>query len=264
MSTPASSLGSSDASSEPAVTLRELRRDIVQVTMQDRVNKNTFSEAILSGLGDAFARIGRNPEYKAVILTGYDTYFCSGGTQEALMALQESRDRKFTDVSITYQLALECPIPVISAMQGHGIGGGLVMGLYADFIIFSRESVYCTNFMKYGFTPGMGGTYIVPLKLGLSLGTELLMTAANYRGADLEKRGVPCPVVPRNEVLDNAYRLAETLAEKPRVSLATLKQHLVAPIRAALPDVITREVEMHAKTFHQPEVRQRIQSLFGQ
>lgn len=260
---PANSPGNPDPVNEPAVTVRALRPDIVQVTMQDRVNKNTFSEAILTGLADAFDEIGRNPCYKAVILTGYDSYFCSGGTQEALMALQESRDRKFTDVSITYQLALQCPVPVIAAMQGHGIGGGLVMGMYADFVIFSRESVYSTNFMKFGFTPGMGGTYIVPLKLGTALGTEMLMTAANYRGADLEKRGISCPVVPRSEVLEHAYRLAESIAEKPRVSLVTLKQHLVAPIRAALPDVIAREVEMHAKTFHLPEVRERIESLFG-
>ncbi len=245
------------------MTLREVRPNVAQVTMQDRVNKNTFSAAILEGLARAFEAIGQNTQYKAVILTGYDTYFCSGGTQEALLALQESGDRKFTDVSITYQLALQCPVPVIAAMQGHGIGGGLVMGLYADFVIFSRESVYSANFMKYGFTPGMGGTYILPLKLGYALGTELLITAANYRGADLEKRGMPFPVAPRAEVLDHAYRLAESIADKPRGSLVTLKQHLTAPIRKALPEAIDAEVAMHAKTFHQPEVKQRIQSMFG-
>ena len=52
-------------------------------------------------------------------------------------------------------------------MQGHGIGGGFVVGLFADFVILSRESVYSTNFMKYKFTPGMGATYIVPKKIGI-------------------------------------------------------------------------------------------------
>lgn len=245
------------------MSLREIRPGILLVTMQDRVNKNTFSEAILAGLSDAFAAIGKSPSCKAVILTGYDTYFCSGGTQEALMALQGSPDRRFTEVSITYQLALECPVPVIAAMQGHGIGGGLVMGLYCDFVVMSRESVYSANFMRYGFTPGMGGTLIVPQKLGQALGSEMLITGSNYRGADLERRGIGFPVVPRTEVLEHATRLAEVLAEKPRTSLVTLKRHLTEPIRKALPETIANEVEMHARTFHQPEVRDRILALFG-
>jgi len=148
-------------------------------------------------------------------------------------------------------------------MQGHGIGGGFVLGLFADFIILSRESVYTTNFMKYGFTPGMGATYIVPKKLGISLAEELLFTASNYRGAELEKRGVPFPVLPREKVMSYALESARNLAEKPRVSLITLKAHLVAPLREALPRVIEQELVMHNQTFHQEEVKERIISSFG-
>jgi polyketide biosynthesis enoyl-CoA hydratase PksI len=117
--------------------------------------------------------------------------------------------------------------------------------------------------MKYGFTPGMGATYIVPKKLGISLAEELLLTAANYRGAELEKRGVPFPVLPREQVMSHALELAQQLAEKPRFSIITLKDHLVAPLRAELPRVIEQELAMHRKTFHQEEVKERIISLFG-
>ena len=162
-----------------------------------------------------------------------------------------------------YRLALDCRIPVIAAMQGHGIGGGFALGLFADFIILSRESVYTTNFMKYGFTPGMGATYIVSKKLGFSLAQELLLNAGSYRGAELQKRGVPFPVVPRAEVMGYALALARQLAEKPRLSLITLKDHLVAPIREQLPKVIEQELAMHEKTFHQAEVKDRLITLFG-
>lgn len=246
---------------EPVVDLREIEPGIVQLTMQDRVHKNTFSDEMVQGLIQAFASIRANAGWKAVILTGYESYFCSGGTQEALLALQEGKG-KFTDVNI-YSLALDCAIPVIAAMQGHGIGGGFVMGLYADFIILSRESVYTTNFMKYGFTPGMGATYILPKKLGFSLAQELLLNAGRYRGAELEKRGIPFPVLPRDEVLPYALQVARQLAEKPRVSLITLKDHLVVALRKELAGVIAQEVDMHEKTFHQPEVKERIVSLFG-
>lgn len=245
----------------PVVQLREISPFIIQITMQDRVNKNTFSNELITGLMDAFAAINASDQYKAVVLTGYDSYFASGGTQEGLLAIYEGK-AKFTDGNI-YSLALDCPIPVISAMQGHGIGGGFVMGLFSDFVILSRESVYTTNFMKYGFTPGMGATCILPKKLGFSLAEELLLNAGNYRGADLEKRGIPFPVLSRDEVLPYALELARQLAEKPRISLVTLKDHLVSQLREELQTYVERELIMHEKTFHQAEVKQRIMSLFG-
>jgi polyketide biosynthesis enoyl-CoA hydratase PksI len=246
---------------QSVVDLHEVEPDIVQITMEDRVHKNTFSDEIIGGLVHSFEVIQKNASYKAVILTGYDSYFASGGTQEALLAIHEGK-MFFSELNI-YSLALDCKIPVIAAMQGHAIGGGFAMGLFADFVILSRESLYTTNFMKYGFTPGMGATFILPQKLGISLAEELLINARNYRGAELEKRGIPFPVLPRAEVINYAYQLAREIAEKPRVSLITLKDHLVAPLREQLPKVIQQELAMHELTFHQAEVKERIKVLFG-
>lgn len=240
---------------------RELEPGIVQLTMQDREHKNTFSAELIGALIEAFQGIKNDARYRVVILTGYDTYFCSGGTQEALTMLHEGKG-KFSDTNL-YSLPLECAIPVVAAMQGHGIGGGFVFGLFADFVVLSRESVYTTNFMKYGFTPGMGATYVVPQKLGISLAQEMLLSARNFRGEELARRGAPFPVLPRIEVLPHAQQLARDIAEKPRQSLITLKSHLVRASREQLPAVIEQEIAMHEVTFHQPEVKERIARLFG-
>ncbi|MES2824527.1 MAG: polyketide synthase [Pseudomonadota bacterium] len=246
---------------EPVVEMTEVGPGIVQIKMQDKVNKNTFSKELTDGLIDAFETIKNQTQYKVVIFTGYDSYFASGGTQEALLYLSEGKG-KFSDKDL-YSLALNCSIPVISAMQGHGIGGGFVMGMFADFVILSRESIYTTNFMKYGFTPGMGATFILPQKLGISLSQEMMLSAKTYRGEELQARGIPFPVLPRENVMEYAFELATTLAEKPRISLVTLKDHLVAHLREGLPKVIAQEVVMHEKTFHQPEVKERIEAFFG-
>lgn len=246
---------------ESVVTLQEKESGIVIVTMQDRIHKNTFSDELTRGLVDAFNAIKENSAYKVIILTGYDTYFASGGTKEGLLSIHEGKT-SFSDNNL-YSLPLECKIPVIAAMQGHGIGGGFALGMYADFVIMSKESIYTANFMQYGFTPGMGSTYIIPKKLGICLAEELLIGAGKYRGAELEKRGIPFPVLPRAEVLDYALRLARQIAEKPLISLVTLKNHLVSSLREKLPKIIERELIMHEKTFHQVEVRDRITTLFG-
>ncbi|MCR6643003.1 MAG: enoyl-CoA hydratase-related protein [Sporocytophaga sp.] len=141
--------------------------------------------------------------------------------------------------------------------------GGFVFGLYSDFSILGKENIYATNFMKYGFTPGMGGTLVVPYRLGNVIGNEMLFSAENYRGGELKERGVSLKVVPKSEVLQEAYKLAKVLAEKPRLSLMTLKEHLATELREKLPEFIRKEVKMHDITFHQPEVAERIEALFG-
>jgi polyketide biosynthesis enoyl-CoA hydratase PksI len=243
------------------VEVREVRPGILEIKMQDRANKNTFSLELAEGLIEAFKSSASQPQYKVVVLTGYDSYFASGGTKEGLLFLSAGKG-KFTDTDL-YSLALNCPVPVIGAMQGHGIGGGFVLGMFADFPILSRESIYTTNFMKYGFTPGMGATFILPRKLGIGLAEEMMIVARTYRGEELQKRGIPFPVLPRAEVMEYALELAATIAEKPRISLVTLKDHLVASLRTGLAPVIEQELVMHAKTFHRPEVKDRIEALFG-
>lgn len=243
-----------------AVQLSHPAEGVVQVTMQDRSSRNTFSPALMQGLVDAFEEIKNNRDYKVVILTGYDNYFCCGGTREELISIYEGK-MIFSDLKF-FTLPLDCEIPVISAMQGHGIGGGFVFGLYADFVIMAKESIYTANFMKYGFTPGMGATLMVPLKLGDALGNEMLFSAETYRGGELKERGIAQNVVPKQDVLPEAIRLALTLADKPRTSLITLKAHLTESIRAKLPEIISKELQMHKITFHQQEVADRIEQFF--
>ncbi len=248
---------------QAAVALYEVEPGVVQLTMQDRVNKNTFSYELVSGLMESFELIRINPNYKVVILTGYDSYFASGGTKEGLLSIYEGKN-KFTDTNI-YSLALDCKIPVIAAMQGHGIGAGWSMGMFCDLIVMSQESIYTSNYIKYGFTPGAGATLIFPEKLGISLSQEILYTGKKYHGSELKSMGVPFPVLSRKEVLPYAIRLAKTLAESPREALIALKDLMAESIRVKVALTYEKELKMHEKTFvNQPGVRERIQLLYGE
>ncbi len=248
---------------QAGVDFYEVEPGIVQLTMQDRVNKNTFSYELISGLMKSFEVIKDNPKYKVVILTGYDSYFASGGTKEGLLAIYEGK-AKFTDTTI-YSLALDCKIPVIAAMQGHAIGAGWSMGMFCDFIIMSRESIYTSNYIKYGFTPGAGATLIFPEKLGVGLTQEILFTGKRFHGSELESKGIPFPVLPRKEVLPYAIQLAKTLSDSPREALIALKDLMTESIRERLSSTYEKELKMHEKTFvNQPEVKERIQIQYGQ
>lgn len=234
---------------------------IAVVEMAERTYRNTFSAALIDGLLNVFAEIQQNPAVRVVVVHGYDNYFCCGGTQEELLKIFEGKLR-FDELAF-YRLLLDCEVPTISAMQGHGIGGGLAFGCYADFIIMAEEALYSANFMRYGFTPGMGATYIIPHKFGELLGGELLYTANNFHGGTLRARGIPANVVKKQEVISTAMTLACDLAEKPVISLKLLKAHLTQRVKAELPAIIEQELAMHEISFRQPEVRERIETLFG-
>ena len=234
---------------------------IATVIMEDRESKNTFSKELTSGLLRTFKEIHQDKEVKAVVLRGFENYFCCGGTREELLKIYAG-EAVFTDGHI-HDLLLRCEVPVISAMQGHALGGGLALGCYADILVMGMQCLYSTNFMKYGFTPGFGSTFIVPKRFGDTLGREMLFTAKSYHGAELKERGAGAIIVDRNEVVSTAMKIARELVEKPRLALVTLKEHFSGAIEKELAECIRKELKMHELTFSRPEVRERIEALFG-
>ncbi|MCU1245945.1 MAG: hypothetical protein JWN02_1855, partial [Acidobacteria bacterium] len=220
---------------------------IVVVKMEDREARNMFSDAFVEGMAEAFAHIEESPAYKVVILTGYDSYFASGGTKEGLLAIQQGK-AKFTDFRI-HQTALECRLPVIAAMQGHGIGAGWSLGMFADVVFASEESQYVSPYMDYGFTPGAGATYILAEKIGTDLARESLLTARHYTGGELKARGVKLPILPGAAVKPAAMLLARQIAQSSRGRLIALKQQLTAHLRRPLEETYRLEVAMHEQTF---------------
>lgn len=89
-----------------------------------------------------------------------------------------------------------------------------------------EECIYSANFMKYGFTPGMGATYIIPKRFGETLGNEMLLTARNYYGAELKKRSAPVKIVSKKDMISVAMGMARGLADKPLLPLKILKKYL--------------------------------------
>jgi polyketide biosynthesis enoyl-CoA hydratase PksI len=242
------------------VTVKFVEPSIAVVKMEDRANRNGFSPELVQSLIQAWSELrDRGPEVKVVVIHGYDRIFSAGGTREELLALQNGR-KDFTDRNF-YRLLLDCEVPVVAAMQGHAIGGGLVFGLYADIVILAEECLYSANFMSFGFTPGMGATLALPEKLGSSVAAEMFYTARGYHGGELRRLGVTARVEPQEKVLTSALDTARAIAEKPRETLVLLKAALTESVRERLPAAVERELAMHRATFHRPEVRRRIEAM---
>lgn len=239
----------------------EVKDSIALVVMQDKKNKNMFTRELHLGLLNAFMKIERNPDIKAVILTGYDNIFCMGGTKEQLENISD-RLADCSDTEFAYRGLLECKVPVIAAMQGHAVGGGLILGLFADIVIMANECVYSANFVRYGFTPGVGSTFILKDKMGTGLAYEMMFTAKSYCGEELRERGVNLLFRERSEVLNTAFAIAEMLAKKPRATLEILKRELADRTLKILPSVINSEIRMHRQVFSRINAKENINEYF--
>lgn len=243
-------------------TLTELSIDACGIgflTMSDVRGKNALSLEMVAELESHVAEARRCEDLKVVVLTGTDEYFSTGANRAVLEALVDGAVAP-RDLLLP-RLLLDIPVPVIAAMSGHAVGGGLAIGICADITIAARESRYGATFMRYGFTPGMGMTRLLEYAIGPMLAHELLLTGSTFRGSRFERHGAFNYVLPRAEVAVKARAIAAELASKPRAALVMLKATLSRRKRELFEAARTQENVMHEATFRTPEVARLIQEL---
>ncbi|MEM7127321.1 MAG: polyketide synthase [Chloroflexota bacterium] len=242
------------------VTSQFLEEGILELNVDDAEAQNRLTVPVIEELSDALDTLADDPALKVVILTGREDVFCAGGTLEMLHQIMknEFHDRHL----ILPRKLLDFPLPVVCAAHGHAIGGGLMLALYCDLVVASESSRYSANFAHMGFTPGMGGTTLLPYLVGPHFAGEMMLTAKFYKGRELHGRGLFNYIVPGEDVMEVALDLAQQMAEKPRHVLELLKESLALPRRQALAEAVSREDLMHKLSFNQPETAERIESSY--
>ncbi len=245
----------------PLVHLDVEESGVAVVTMDDPGNNNSFTPALIDGLMVAFWQIWNNPEVRAVVLTGTPRVFSMGGTKEQLLGISR-RELSFTDAPFLYTGLALTEVPVISAVRGHASGGGFMFGLFADLTVISDEGIYTSPFTKYGFTPGMGATYILEKRLGRNLALEMMMTARQYSGVELAARGAGIRSCPGGRVFEEAMSMASAIASHPRRTSVELKTHMLGSGIDDLLAAIDMEDAMHKRTFLPEVVNDRIAAFY--
>ena len=243
------------------VQLYYIEDNIAVLVLADKKNKNMFSEKLISQLSQCLETVSANKALKALILIGYDNIFCMGGSKEELLELQSGRS-VFSDASVIYKGLLELNIPVISAMQGSAFGGGLAFGLYGDIVIMAEEAFYSANFMKYGFTPGLGSTYILKQKFGENLANYMMFSADVITGAEIAQRNGSVIVKKASEVLSEAVNTAKRIAQMETRSISLLKSNISGVHLYMMDRIIKNELEMHSEVMETEAVRRRIDKYF--
>jgi polyketide biosynthesis enoyl-CoA hydratase PksI len=229
--------------------------------MDDREGRNVFSREFIDEFLQALEELEHKHQPKVLVLHGLEDVFCGGAEKQALLDLCDGKVAVI-DLVLCERL-LEAPFPVIAAMEGHAMGGGLAVGLCCDIVIAARESRYGAVFMTLGFTPGMGCTTLLQELVGPYLANEMMLTGRRFRGSELENRGTHINyILPKKEVLAKARDIALQIAEKDGRSVRLLKNALSAKKKKLLVDARLQEDLMHRISFSFPETRRTIEELY--
>jgi polyketide biosynthesis enoyl-CoA hydratase PksI len=212
---------------------------------------------------EAAEAIANDAEVRAVLVQGGQRHFSAGAKLEELAA--SAPEQQVTSyVAAVPRAILSIPVPTIAVMEGHAIGGGLIMGLWCDMAVLAAESLYGANFMALGFTPGMGATSVVLDSFGGPLGREMLITGRMLKGREIAAANVPLStsVVQRAEVHERAMETAQTIAAMARRPLELLELRLKEPRIRALEEALSSETRMHTDLFSSDATRSRIEANY--
>merc|ERR1719414_2178932 len=178
--------------------------------------KNSFSKNLVAQLCDAVDAVRFDTNARFVILKSTSPgIFCAGADLKERAKMHPSQVGPFVAKArkLIYELE-NLPMPVIAAIDGHALGGGLEMALACDMRIASDNAKMGLVETKLAIIPGAGGTQRLPRIIGPSMAKEMIFTARIVDGTQAEKIGLVNHVVNQNEAGDAAYHKAIGLARE--------------------------------------------------
>lgn len=199
---------------EPGVRLLRLHRP---------AKRNAIDQAVRDALGAALAEADADPEVHAVVLTGTDPAFCGGADLAEVgdAALVEARKHALVNPG---SVVRDTRTPLIGAINGACVTGGLEVALGCDFLIASDRATFADTHVALGLVPAWGGTALLAEAVGTRRARELSLTGRVVDAAEALELGLVQRVVPHAALLDSALEAARTVARaKPDVVEAVLR-----------------------------------------
>jgi 2-(1,2-epoxy-1,2-dihydrophenyl)acetyl-CoA isomerase len=216
----------------------DLGSDHVATVEFERGPRNHLDAALIAGLADAFERVDADPDARAIVLCSSGRHFCAGVDLPG--ALNGGVQSTAGSTGSLYEEAVRlfaATTPVVAAVQGAAVGGGLGLALMADFRVATGSARFIANFSRLGLHQGFGITVTLPAVVGQQLALDLLYTGRAVSGEEAARIGL-CDRLATDEALRSAAHefAAEIAASAPLAVVSirhTLRGDLADRVRAA-------------------------------
>jgi len=224
----------------------------VAVVEIHRPPNNYFDADLITELADAYERLDQDPACRAIVLCSEGRHFCAGAQLGGGEGPRETERLYAQAVRI-----FSAQTPVVAAVQGAAIGGGLGVALSADFRVAGPEARFAANFARLGFHQGFGITVTLPAVVGQQAALDLLYTGRRVKGEEAHALGLADRLVDdaRAGALAYARELAASAPLAVRAIRATMRGHLPGAIRAATAHERGEQLRLQATADFQEGVR---------
>jgi enoyl-CoA hydratase len=219
--------------------LFERRPDgILMITLNRPEKYNAADEAMHGQLARLWTDISRDRDTRVAVVTGAGKAFSAGG--DLAMVERQAGDHErvasmLSEMSDLVYNMINCEKPIVSAINGVAVGAGLVVALLADISICADDARLGDGHVRLGVAAGDHAAIIWPLLCGMARSRYYLLTGEMVTGAEAERIGLVSRSVPRDEVLPEALRVADTLAHGSQLAIRWTKRALNGWLRAAGP-----------------------------
>jgi len=228
------------------VTVRRIDQAVMKVTFS-RPPHNFLELSLVAAIADAYEEIAALPAARVIVLTAEGKHFCAGGDFSRVAEGAEAPDTPPSapaqfgisshDVYAEAARLLAAPLPVVAAVQGAAVGGGLGLACTADFRVGSPETRLVANFAQLGIHQGFGLTVTLPRIVGWQRANEVLLTGKRIGGEEGYRIGLLDRLVAAPELEAAAIAIAGEMATSGPLSIrairATMREGLVERFRTA-------------------------------
>ena len=216
----------------PEYETLSLAHDSAQVLVL-KLNRPDVLNAINTRMGretlDVWTRLVAEPgDLRCVVLTGAgDRAFCAGGDLKERDRMTDAEWRAQHEIfERSFMALMECPIPVIAAVNGHAYGGGLETALGCDFIYADRTARFALSETRLGIMPGGGGTQNLARAVGERRAKELILTARTFSAEEGHAWGLVNRLCEPGRTLADAIDTGRAIAENAPLSVRQAKKSI--------------------------------------
>ncbi|HZT26114.1 MAG TPA: enoyl-CoA hydratase/isomerase family protein [Pseudolabrys sp.] len=206
---------------------------------------NFFDIALIKEIAAAFEGFEADINIRAIVLAAQGKSFCAGANFGDGSTLDKEGRRPGEPMPGVQSLYIEgnrlfrTKKPIIAAIQGAAVGGGLGLAMVADFRVTCSEARFCANFTRLGFHPGFGLTVTLPAVIGPTKAALMFYTSRRVPGDEAYAWGLADVLVPQDQVREAALKLAAEIAENSPLGLLATR----ATMRGDLADRVLRATQ---------------------
>lgn len=207
---------------------------------------NALNGQLMDELTEALRDLEADDNIGAIVITGSEKAFAAGADIKEMQSKDYMAVFAEDFITANWEEASRCRKPVIAAVAGYALGGGCELAMMCDFIICAENAKFGQPEINLGVTPGAGGTQRLPRLVGKSKAMDMVLTGRMMDAEEAERSGLASRIVPTEDIIDEALKIAGKIADLSRPSVMMAKEM----VDRSLETTLSEGVRFERRLFH--------------